>query len=152
MGKKGFTLIELLIAISIISILSVIGLVVYQGITAKGRDSVRKSDLNKLATALEIYYQQNNQYVVGSNNEDLATCQTDPDTGTFYNNIKYKKLMSDGVVPADPSSREAYCYISSGKGQSYALCAKLDTPEANNPTPSSCPTGPTGYNYGVVPK
>ncbi len=60
--KKGFTLIELLITISIIAILSTIGLVTFQGVQAKARDATRKNDLRAIATALEIYYQKNGAY------------------------------------------------------------------------------------------
>jgi len=58
--ERGFTLIELLVTISIIAVLSSIGLIVYQGVQSKARDSIRKSDLQKLAIALEIYAQQPN--------------------------------------------------------------------------------------------
>ncbi len=61
-SRSGFTLIELLVVISIIAVLSTIGLITYQGIQAKSRDSIRKSDLRAIATALEIYYQKNGEY------------------------------------------------------------------------------------------
>lgn len=153
----GFTLIELLVTISIISVLSVVGLVVYQGVTTKARDSIRKNDLNKLATALEIYYQKNNRYVAIVNPDnsitDITSCQTDPSTdasspNTFYKTIKNN--MGDGTVPADPSRNEAYCYLSSNNGQYFTLCAKLENPETNNPAPAACTTA--GYNYVLVPK
>src|SRR3989344_8459217 len=81
--ERGFTLIELLETISIIAVLSSIGLIVYQGVQSKARDSIRKSDLQKLAIALEIYAQQNRKYVVNSTGEDLTSC-TD---STFYTAI-----------------------------------------------------------------
>lgn len=152
--KKGFTLIELLVTISIIAVLSIVGLVVYQGVTTKARDSTRKNDLNKLATALEIYYQANSKYIVNTNGTDLTSCHTDPNpqTNSFYSAIRAN--MSDGVVPTDPSTRQAYCYLSSNSGQSYTLCAKLDNTSdpdiASNPAPTACTTA--GYNYGLVPK
>ena len=63
--KRGFTLIELLVTISIIAVLSAIGFATYQGIQSKARDGVRKNDLQKVATVLEIYFQKNNKYVEG---------------------------------------------------------------------------------------
>lgn len=147
-GKtKGFTLIELLITISILAVLSTIGMLMYQGVLSKTRDATRKSDLNKLASALEIYYQSNNKFVVNSNGSDLITC--DPSTSSpFYNAIKSN--LSDGVAPPDPSTGKAYCYLSSSNGQSFTLCAKLENLEPSNPLPLACTTAE--YNYIVVPK
>lgn len=61
--KKGFTLIELLVAISIIAVLSTIGLSTFSGVQKSARNSVRKNDLTTLATALEIYYQTTGKYL-----------------------------------------------------------------------------------------
>lgn len=136
--KNAFTLIELLLTISIIAVLSTIGLTIYQGVQAKGRDSVRKRDLNNLATALEIYAQQHNgSYVIGS-----GTCN---DTASFYTTMA--DYMSDKIVPQDPQGGN-YCYISQSNGQSYTLCANLEN-EADPERNSLCPTG---YDYGVIPK
>lgn len=138
--ESAFTLIELLITITILSVLATIGFVVYVGILPRARDSKRISDLNKLATALEIYAQRNNgKYVVGSG----SGCGG-PDTSAFYNQIK--EYMDE--VPLDPKTKNPYCYISVNNGQSYTLCANLE--HASDPDKNTlCPTG---YNYGVVPK
>ncbi len=58
----GFTLIELLIAISIIGIISAIGLVSYSQTQKIARDAKRKQDLRSIATALELFYQKNKHY------------------------------------------------------------------------------------------
>lgn len=121
MNQKGFTLIELLVVISIIAILSTIGIMTYQGVTGKARDSIRKQDLNTLATALEIYSQRNN----GDYVEAITICQTDPDPNfnTFYNAIK-TYLSDQNNLPKDPLTKLAYCYISDSGG--YRLFAKLE--------------------------
>ncbi len=54
---KGFTLIELMVAISIIAVLSTIGMVAYSKVQLLGRDARRKQDLRAIAQALEIFYQ-----------------------------------------------------------------------------------------------
>lgn len=144
--KKGFTLVELLVVVGIIAVLSTIGIVNYQGSTAKARDSTRKTDLGNLATALEIYYQKNNGYVPG-----LGDCDTD--TNTFYSKIA-QYMSSD--VPKDPKYKdpqtgeaEPYCYVSVNNGASYRLFAKLEDcsdPQVINP--ATCSTDK--YNYSVV--
>ncbi len=55
----GFTLNELMVVISIIAVVSTIGVTSYQGLQAKARDSIRKNDLQKISLALEGYFQKN---------------------------------------------------------------------------------------------
>ncbi|MBI2596536.1 type II secretion system protein [Candidatus Daviesbacteria bacterium] len=133
MKKNAFTLIELLIAISIISVLSVIGLVVYKGVQSKTRDSIRKQDLNKLAMALEVYAQQHNgKYIANSDN-----C-----TATVFSTT-IADYLSGGIAPQDPQGRD-YCYISTD-GLTFTLCANLENQE------NSLVSCPLGYNYGIEP-
>jgi prepilin-type N-terminal cleavage/methylation domain-containing protein len=58
----GFTLIELLIAITIVGIISSIGLVSYSQTQKLARDTRRKQDLRSIAAALELFYQKNKRY------------------------------------------------------------------------------------------
>src|SRR3989344_7666267 len=51
---SGFTLIELLVVIVILAILTTLGIVQYNGINMKARDSARRADLHEIASALEI--------------------------------------------------------------------------------------------------
>lgn len=53
---RGFTLIELLVVISIIAILSAVGLVSYQNIRKGAQDAKVKSDLNAIKKAYEANY------------------------------------------------------------------------------------------------
>lgn len=136
--KKGFTLIELMVVISIIAVLSVVGITLLRGSLEKSRDTTRKDDLNRLSIALAIYFEKNGQYVGGSGN-----CASD--TTPFYTAIA--SFMVGGRVPKDPNGTN-YCYVSLKGASSYRLCARLTQttdPDINNP--SQCP----GYNYGVGP-
>ena len=58
----GFTLIELLVVISIISLLASVILVSLNKARSKSRDSKRISDLRQLQGAMELYFNENNQY------------------------------------------------------------------------------------------
>lgn len=67
--ESGFTIIELLIVIAIIGILATLVLTNFQGAQAKGRDTVRKNDINSLYQKLEEYYNENGSYI----NEAITT-------------------------------------------------------------------------------
>lgn len=117
----GFTLIEVLVAATIIGLLSTIGLSSYQAITRSGRDALRKSDLEQVRSALEIYKSDNGNYPTVT-----VTCV--PALPTSYIN----------PYPADPkSSANKYCYVwvSSLK---YQLCAHLENAGQPAVTPPYC--------------
>ena len=54
--KNGFTLFELLVSISIIGILTALGVVAFSSAQSKARDSRRVQDMDALQKAAEQYY------------------------------------------------------------------------------------------------
>lgn len=118
--RPGFTMIELLIVIVILSVLFVIGLGSFTSSQIKSRDSKRKTDLQHIARALEVYYNDQGQYPVSSGNDGLAGQAwggpfVDPDnSNTLYMN----------VLPEDPSDF-AYFYESTD-GSYFQLYAYLE--------------------------
>ncbi|KKQ78268.1 hypothetical protein A3H81_03880 [Candidatus Daviesbacteria bacterium RIFCSPLOWO2_02_FULL_38_18] len=136
--RKGFTLIELLIVISIISILSAIGMVAYSSVVRQGRDSKRQSDLRSIQSALEQYHNDQGFYPTGAEisfggpfTPYMNTIPTDP-TGTPQ--YSYTALPSG-------------CDNSATKCNGYCLYAKL---ENSNPGIGSCPVSGTA-NFAVTP-
>lgn len=79
---QGFTLIELMIVISIIAILSVIGMVIYGGVQKSARDARRKADIDSIANAMEANY-----------DKPTNPGQYSPLAATMF---------SSGVIPEDP--------------------------------------------------
>src|SRR5256885_1497974 len=59
---RGFTLIELLLTISILAVLSTVGLVAYNSVSSNGRDQTRLRDLNSIKQALELYRNDSHFY------------------------------------------------------------------------------------------
>ncbi len=85
---RGFTLVELLVVISIIAILSVIGITVYSSVQKSARDAQRRGDIEAIAKALEAHY---GECVVGK-----------------YCNLQ-ANYFSAGSVPTDPLSGQNKC-------------------------------------------
>ncbi|MEI7477575.1 MAG: prepilin-type N-terminal cleavage/methylation domain-containing protein [bacterium] len=62
MRKHSFTLIEMLIVVVIIGILAAALIPRLQSVQARARDTKRKADLHQVATALEIYREDNGNF------------------------------------------------------------------------------------------
>lgn len=111
-NTQGFTLIELLIVISIIAILSVIGVAVFGGVQKNARDAGRKADIDAIANAMEVNYAKTNagQY------DALA------DT-----------MFSQGSTPKDPMDTKTGC------GSATALCIYCALEGGTAQTSAQCP-------------
>ena len=139
-------MIELLVVMAILGILAVVGLSSFRTSQAKSRDAKRKSDLEQIQRALEMYNNDHGSYPASGVlvwGEEF----TDPDGDTVY--------MAE--LPEDPSVNLDYCYqspadplVSSVSYQLYATLENSQDPRClgGNCTPAtSCGTGT--YNYGV---
>lgn len=60
--RFGFTLMEILITITIMSLLGAVAFTSYGALSKSARDSKRKSDLEQMRGALEIYKSANGTY------------------------------------------------------------------------------------------
>lgn len=154
--SRGFTLVELLITISIISILSAVGLVVYSSVMKQGRDSKRQSDLRSIQSALEQYYADNFSYPV----------QVLPSLGGSGSISAGGKTYLN-AVPTDPTGKPEYFYTSfAGSFSSPTSCDNLTTKctlyclaahlENTNPGLGNCSSIITSifnnrYNFAVFP-
>lgn len=138
--KMGFSLIEVLIIVAILGVISVSSIFAYQSITARGRDSERKSDLQRIATALEEYYNDHACYPARA---DLLTC----------GKSELSPYLSE--YPCDPANEQPYLYVpADDQCDGYRLQAHLE----NESDPIIAKLGCDGaygcgytptYNYGV---
>src|SRR5262245_27068088 len=62
MKERGFTLIELLVVLTLIIVLSTIGMAQYQRSVTYAREATLKEDLFRMRDAIDQYYADKNQY------------------------------------------------------------------------------------------
>lgn len=112
--KHGFTLMEILISVAIVAILTAIGIVSYNSVNKRARDAKRKSDLEQVRSALEIYRNDKGKYP-GSAVGWIALTVLDPGDGTGPLVTAYLPR-----IPMDPRSTASapipYWYSPNGTG------------------------------------
>lgn len=105
-NKNAFTLIELIVAITIVAVLTVVGIVSYGPFNKKARDSRRKTDLEDIRMALELYRQ--------------GTGYTYPDNLDVLVTAEYLQK-----VPVGPKEDEVYFYKRES-GYKYSIGTTLE--------------------------
>jgi len=111
-NPSGFTLVELLVVITIIAILSVIGLAVFTGVQSNARNARRRADINSISKAWEVHY-------------DGTKSPVYPQLAVTW--------FSNGAIPRDPKDgTTAYSYSGgaaseSAGGANYKVCADLES-------------------------
>ena len=96
--KKAFTLIELIVVVTIIGVLLTGGVVSYTSLNKSSRDARRKSDLEQIRAALEMYRSTNNFYPAGAGKADNIL-------GDLIGDPKYIE-----TIPLDPKDAASYIY------------------------------------------
>lgn len=148
--QAGFTLIELLVVVVIIGILAVIGINNFITSQMKARDSQRKQDLQTIAKALEMYYNDKGQYPDAINNQIL-----DIDWGA-ESGFTDTEITNGAVyltkMPMDPGNR-SYFYTTDAGGTYYQLYALLENTrdnqiESGGYASTDC-GGAAECNYGI---
>lgn len=119
-SERGFTLIELLVVIAIIGMLSSVILASLSSARERARDARRASDLRQVGIALEMYYDDHQQYPEDVSQERLSN----------LNDGSNSILPYIDPIPTDPihTGQNGYRYRASNVNgrQSYSLLVKLD--------------------------
>ena len=125
--KKGFTLVELLVVIAIIAILSTLSVVALNSARAKARDARRLSDIKQIRTALDMYYDSNNQQYPAGNGVQLGktdyVCLTS--AGWATSGCSGTILMQK--VPTDPLTGRNYTYTVGPNNSDYTIQYNLES-------------------------
>lgn len=110
--KKSFTLIEILVVVTIIMLLTTTATVTYTAFLKQSRDAKRKTDLEQIRAALEMYRSNNNTYPVGSVYITTLSVLIAP--------VTYIQSL-----PTDPKN-PTYTYYYSGSVSDYTLGSYLE--------------------------
>lgn len=100
--KKGFTFIEILVVVTIIAILMAVGLISYSSVNKRSRDAKRKSDIEQIRTALEMYRADYGYY------PDAASSSFFP----IASDVSFKSALSPylSTIPQDPKDDVQFPY------------------------------------------
>lgn len=140
--SRGFTLVELLVVIAIITVLSVVGVAVYRGVTGGARDAKRKSDIEGIAKAYEVKYTSSGSYQAVINNDfSNGVIPQDPAGGNYYSNLNGSSafrvcaaLESNPARTCSSPSVNCYCLSSAqGSYSSGGSGGSLDHPSTCDP-------------------
>jgi len=147
----GFTLIELIVVIAILGILAGIGLTSFRTSQMKSRDAKRKSDLEQVQRAVEMYMNDYANYPTSSNDGEIMVNGSALTWGTDEFKDQ-KETLYIKQLPGDPRGNPEYCYVyDAGPPIVYKIYARLENTEDPKATLDvTCPVGGVpGYNYGV---
>jgi prepilin-type N-terminal cleavage/methylation domain-containing protein len=146
--NQGFTLIEVMVTTAIILMLSGFSFSVITSSQRSNRDTLRKTDLNNIQSALQQYYTDQSFYPSLSTSgltpdSVLNNCLGNPNTCTA--NKTYLNQL-----PGDPAGNAAYHYVKLPAGcdnttvdtrcYNYCIYTTLENPPTGFVSPSpSCP-------------
>src|SRR5262245_35523542 len=117
--ESGFTLIELLIVIAIIGILAAIAIPNLLNAVQRGKQKRSMSDMRALATAIEAYAVDNNQYPTSAC--PGGTFTTNP---TQLTNTSQFSLLTPTYIAQPPTKdgwQHYFFYALSSDNQAYAI-------------------------------
>ena len=144
MNKKAFTIIEILVVITIIGILFGVAALSYSSITKSSRDARRKTDLEQMRAALEMWR--------SSEATAMGQYPTFPEDncdnlGTILNFSDYLPL-----IPTDPKLSSGVVYKCESVPSGYTLYSTLEAVDSGTTCGGSTDCGTSSpCEYAVGP-
>jgi len=133
--SDGFTLLELLVTSVMIAVLTIIGIVSYSSVNKRSRDVKRKSDLEQIRSALEMFRSDNKYYPFPGGTPG----------GWHPASSLGGDLVSTYIpaIPSDPVTSQGYHYreknlAADGNYYGYCVCACLESSACNVVISNTC--------------
>lgn len=137
--KKSFTLVEILVVVTIISMLASVAAVSYSRFIKQSRDARRKTDIEQIRAAAELYRNFKGVYP--------SSLAFDGSGEIVDGATKYMTKVPSDPLYTGPLTN-TYYYISSDPFQTYNLCAYL---EGGSTTSITATCGGQNCNYCMGP-
>ncbi len=139
--QLGFTLVELLVVITIIGILSGIGISTFSSAQGRGRDAKRKADLHNMAIALQAYYSDHGVYPATPDWWGAPTAYGNHTTDyipglapTYIRQLPIDPRNNQSYPPCNTASWTGYLYKSNGTDYKLlAHCSPEETLSSSDP-------------------
>ena len=126
-SQKGFTIVELLIVIVVIGILAALVLNTFSGVQRRARDTERQTDINSIATQLEVYYNDNGGYPVLTGELASDTWAKDNLKGIDLNSLRTPGASANSMAATADATHYGYTTFASDgtTACTTAPCAKF---------------------------
>jgi len=127
-SNRGFSLTELMIAISIVGTTATLAGAQMDDILPMARDAQRKANIKQVQTALNIYYDNHEQYPISSGDE--------PTTADWQMIKGILESVDETYVPEmphDPLNTDQYIFKYWSDGQKFKLTYETEDPLDQSP-------------------
>ncbi len=160
--KRGFTLVELMVVISVIGILASIVYANFGSARGGARDDIRKSSLEEVRLALELYKAQNGSYPLGCKGSGNWSGTNHATYGASCTPNNYISGLTPDFIaqlPWDPNTDASQGYLYRSNGTDYKFMAwnsveqktiKLLTDEYSRSTTTMYATTYAVYSSGAA--
>ncbi len=122
-NRLGFTMIELLVVVTIIAVLSAVGLVIFTNSARSSRDAKRKADLEAVRQALVLYRSDNSCY---PNTLDMSNGSPLTDDGYISSPFPKDPQSPDKDYIYTPGTTTVTCKDGSSGVSSFDLSATME--------------------------
>jgi len=130
-SNKGFSLTELMIVMSIVSTTATLAGAQMDDILPMARDAQRKANIHQVQTALNLYYDNHEQYPISSGNEPTAA-----DWQSMKSVLESADNLDETYVPEmphDPLNTDQYVFKYWSNGQKFKITYETEDPLDQSP-------------------
>lgn len=130
MQQRGFTLVEMLIVITVILLITSVGMFSYSEASKRSRDTDRQADLRTLQAAVELYKKQNGQYPAGCRGDNQWSGQIGTQYACADGSNQYIVGLAPTYIPALPNDKHlngtdsGYVYVTNQQKTVYKIEAR----------------------------